>query len=170
MEQIFKMAATGIPLLGSMLSAEASVDQGYAYRTEKRYEANQLEQNARQATAVASHQIADKARMYEVMQSKVLAITGHSGGGVTDNSIVNLIASIAEEGERTSQRIMFGAKDKARIMKEQASLLRFEGDQGVKAARKKAMSTLLAGAGQSATNYLGAGKLINTKTLSGTFV
>jgi len=161
------MMAVVSPLLGSALSTDATMRHHFALKRSRDFEAEQLDTNAGQVIAAGTHEVEDEARKYEVLQSQALAVAGHSGGGTMDNNVVNIIAGIAEEGERTSQRIMFSARDKARVMKTQAGAKRFEGDQIAKAGKRKGINTLLSGAGMAAINYFGAGKTTRGTRLVG---
>lgn len=150
--------STTMPVLGALMSADALIDQGFAVRKEKNYEALQMEERAGQIMGAGSHAIEDNAVKYEILMSKALAICGASGAGCSDPTFMTLMANLAIEGERTAQRLTFNFKTRANFLKEQARATRFEGEEFRKASKKKATATLLAGAGQSAINYLAGGK------------
>ncbi len=160
MEMLSSALSVGAPLFGSLVSADALIDQGYAVRKEKNFEAFQMEMNAEDIDAAGTHAIGDNVNKYEVLISKAIAINGAAGGGAEDPTFLKMIAGLAEEGERSRQRIAFSYTSKSSLMRRQAKATRFEGEEFRKGSRKKAMATLLTGAGRAATNFLAKGTTI----------
>ena len=166
-ETLASVVSVAGPLFSSLFSADSTIDQGFAERGAKYFEATQMDQKAREIQAKGSHEIEDNARKYEILISKAIAINGAGGGGGGDAQFLNMVAGIAEEGARTSQRINFGAQTESNFYKKSANVSRFEGEKRVSASGRKAMSTLLSGAGTAASNLFYDGKIFSTNRLAG---
>lgn len=154
MEMLGSALAIGGPIFGSIMSAGNTVDQGYAVEKAKNWESVQMIINAKNIEGKGSYDIEESVNKYEVLISRAIALNGHQGGGGSDPTFMRIIADLAVAGERDTQRITFGYKSKANLLKKQAAATRFEGREFRKGTKNKALATLLSGAGKSATNFL----------------
>jgi hypothetical protein len=143
-------AAAGTGVGGSLLSAFGNIQQGNQQYAAAKYQAAQLESNAKQAEAAGQRDMQDQLRQSALLQSRALAVAGASGAGATDPTVLKIISGIAGEGQLAAETALFNANEQARGMRNQGAATMFEGKQVRAASRIKALSTVLSGAGNAA--------------------
>jgi hypothetical protein len=143
-------AAAPIAIGGSLLSAFGSMTEGRQQYKAATYQAAQMEQNANQAEASGQLEATNQLRQSALLQSRALAVAGASGAGAVDPTVLRIISGIAGEGALAASTAQYNGMEQARGMRAQAGATRYEGAQGVKAAKIKALSTILSGAGNGA--------------------
>ena len=136
MAQFALIAATALKVASSIQEGRVANAIGKAQRTAKDREADQLDANAKNAVAVAQRKMLEERRRGDLIASKALAIAA-AGGGATDKSVVNIISDLKGEGSYRATLALYEGEDKARLLRNQASLTRFEGEQAFEAGKAK---------------------------------
>lgn len=158
--------AAALPYLaaaGSVLSAVGSIQQGKAMERAAKFEADQLDQNAKQARAASQRDAMEQRRRAEFAQSRALAVAAASGAGALDPTVVDLIGDLGAEGDLNARTALYAGEERGKGMEAQASARRYEGSQARRAANMKAFSTILSSAGSMAgsfggnTSFVGSG-------------
>lgn len=163
-------ASTLMKVRGSQQSAAAAKANAKATQKEKEFEATQLRQQAGQAIA-ASQRVADEQRRQaRLVQSRTIAVVAAGGGGVSDPTIVNMLARTAGEGVYRANVALYGGEERARLLNMQAQAADYEGrtgrimgDQLAKAAQIQGAASVLSGASSLYEKYNSMPK--NTKAL-----
>lgn len=152
------VAGAATSIIGGNNAAASAKEAGARQKAASEFEAAQLEQNAGQAIASSQREAEEQRRQTRLVQSRALALSAASGGGVTDPTVVNLIGDIAGEGAYRAGVALYQGADKARQMNMGASAKRYEGDLAVEAGNNKAKAYRMqgiAGAFGSATSLFG---------------
>jgi hypothetical protein len=136
----------GLTLAGAGLSAGGSMISADAEASELRYQANQLDAQAKNDRATAQRRASEERRQARLAGSRALALAAASGGGADDPSIVNLIADLEGEGEYRALSAMFEGETEARSKEEQAM-----------ANRRGAKTAKTVGGLKAAASIIGAG-------------
>lgn len=122
-------------ILGSVMGAEgnrqagqAAYDSGAAQKVAYDYQAAQERVNAGQAIAASQRENMEKLRQAKLVQSRLLAVAGASGGGVSsDPTIVHLSAMIAGEGALRGATALYQGQETARQLLTQANADEYSG-------------------------------------------
>jgi hypothetical protein len=143
------MAVMATPLLifGTLLQADAAIQEGAATDKLAKFKARQLEQKAGQERAVSQRKAGSVRRQARFAESRALALAAASGGGASDPTIVNIMAGIAGEGEIGAQSALYEGEERARGAELGAKASLYEGAQAKKAGYLKAGATVLSGIG-----------------------
>jgi hypothetical protein len=150
--------AMAIPMILMAVSAAVSVvgqqKQAKAQESALDYQARQMEQKGGQERAAAQRQAQEERRQATLAISRAQALTG---GGSTDEGVLNVIGNIAAEGEYNSLIALAEGEESALGREMQADGLRFEGKAGRSAANWKSASTVFSAASSMYGNYGGGG-------------
>lgn len=137
----------GLMIAGGLLGAAGNIDSGNAAMAEAQSQAAQLKYNAGQQRAAGQHAAEKEKKTTDLLLSKMLAISGASGGGVADPTMLNLFAQAEAEGKVASQTQLYNAEQSAMSMEaEAASALRI-GAAKKRASRIQALGSLLGNQG-----------------------
>ena len=128
---------------GSLLKASGTISAGKAQQANLNFQASQLEQQAGQTVAGATYAMQEPIRQGEYLASTALARAAASGGGASDPTIVNDIARINQEAHYRALVALYNGQEQAAGMMDQAQVLRNEGRAAKKAAKLKALPTIL---------------------------
>lgn len=137
------IAATALQTLGT-------IRQGQAEKAQADFRARQLDFQASQELAAEQHDVVEKRRQNQILQSRALAAAGASGGGALDSNVLKAITGIAEEGERDVQTGLFNASSEADKARQAASVSRFEGKLAKRSSRLAAGVTAFSGLSKAA--------------------
>jgi hypothetical protein len=137
-------------LAGASQSASASRVAAERARVAAQFEAQQLEQNAGQAFAAGQAAAVEQLRQNRLLQSRAIALIAASGGGASDETVVNLLARNAGEGAYRAQLAVYQGEEKARQLRLAASTRTYEGELQGASLDDKAKAYRIAGAGQFA--------------------
>lgn len=132
-------AAGGIGLL----IAKGQLDAGDAAARAGGYRSQQYRINAGQARAAGQQVGEEELRKSELMQSRILALAGASGGGAMDPTVVSLMSKTAAEGKLAQATRIYNSEEQARGMEMQADTALYEGKAAKVASRYQALGTLL---------------------------
>lgn len=150
------MAQMLLPVLmlaGTGMSVFGQLQQGKAQEKAAKYEAQQMDANAKQVEASGQHAAIEQRRQSELLQSRAQAVAGATGFGMVDPDVLKIIGGITEEGERAFQSELFNSRSQANQMKAQAGATRYEGAQVRRATRIGAAATALSGVADAASGY-----------------
>lgn len=156
-------ASAGMSIIGAATQSAAQREAGeVAYRNAlsrqqmANVQAQQLEVNAGQEEAAGQRQAIEAKRKGMLLSSRMRAVMGASGAGIDDN----LLASLEGRGDYAADTAMYTAGEKARGMRNQATLTRWSGDAGVvsgandqAADNSAATSTLVGGIAKAGLSF-----------------
>jgi hypothetical protein len=132
-------AAPWLQAAGTVLSV-ASNERG------ARADARQLRAMAGQERATSQRAAAEERRRARLLESRARAVAAKSGAGVSDPSVLNLMADLSAEGEYRALTRMYEGETGAQSLETEATQRR-------KAARGQSISTLLSGVATFASKY-----------------
>lgn len=141
---------------GKAEAASAAKGQAKAMEKGKEFEAAQLEQQANNALATSQVVAQEQRRQARLVQSRTLAVAAASGGGVSDPTVVNMLARVAGEGSYRASVALYGGEEKARFLRMQAQAADYEGETGIISGNDRARAYEIQGMGNLIT---GAGSL-----------
>lgn len=147
---------TVISVSGQMAQAKAAEATGRALQVSEQYKAAQLDQAAGQETSAAQRKRDDETHRAQLLASRALAVAGKGGGGVSDPTVMNLIADLEGEGAYRGMVAIYDGEERARQLRQGADTSRYQGEIYAAGGKDRA-SALRAGAIGSAA--LGAGSL-----------
>lgn len=103
--------------------------------------------NAGQQRAAGQRAGAEEIRSKDLLMSKMLAMAGASGGGMSDPTLINLFAQAETEGKLAADTAMYNAESQALGMEKQAVATVAAGRARKKASQLSAFGSLLGTAG-----------------------
>lgn len=89
--------------------------------------------------------------------SNAQAASAASGGGAADETVSNITANLAGEGQYRALSQIYQSEQSAINTENQARMSRYEGKQAARAGRMEAMGTILKGGSQLFAKYGGDG-------------
>ena len=140
-------------VVGFGLTAKAARDEGKARKALAFDQARQLEQRAGVTRGASQRAAVRELDVAENIQSRALALAAASGGGVTNPTVLNILADIQAEGEYRSLTQIFTGEDEARGMEAQARSLRNTGSALARSGNLKAAGTILQGVSTWQSRY-----------------
>lgn len=130
-----------LPMLraaGSFMQAYGAFEQGRAARIageRARYAAEfqawQADEQGKLAIAIAQRRAMEERRQTDIMASRALAVAAASGGGVSDPTIINMLAKAKGEGAYRAQVALYEGEAKARELRLSAAASRVSGAEAV---------------------------------------
>lgn len=135
--------------MGSLLKAYGQVRQGRAAKKAAYFEAKQMERQAFAAEAEGQAQAAIDRREGRYAVSRARAVAAGSGAGVSDPTVVNLMADLEAESEYNALSALYSGKSEAMNLRLGARSRRKEGKAARTAAYLGAASTIFEGAEKS---------------------
>jgi hypothetical protein len=137
--EIALLASAAASVAAGGIGAAGTIAQGNAQYAAAKNERAQLNRMASEELAVATRGTEAKAKEQRGLISRVQAVAADSGGGATDDSVLNIIGNIAKEGNVQQRDILRSGQVKA-------DDLMYRGRVGVNAARQnKGLSKWMAG-------------------------
>lgn len=140
------IGGTALQAGGTILSADAKSD-------ELRSQAAQLDQMAGQDRASGQRTAAEQRRQARLLASTAQARAAASGGGVSDPTVVNILANLSGEGTFRAMTALYEAEEEARSKEMQARAKRKEAKITKRAGYLGAASTILQGGATMAQRY-----------------
>lgn len=159
----------GTSLLGPVLGAVGSVNQGQAASQSGKYEARQLRRQASGVEGAATRSAMEQERRARILQSKLIARAAASGGSATDPTVLTLEGDIAQEGRYRALVDLYEGYSEGAQLRSGANIAEYEGKQKKTAGFIGAGSSLLSGAGSLFSNYGGGGLGYNPLSEGETF-
>ena len=132
---------------GTALSFTGSLMMGNYAEEASDVSAQRMRWNANNARAVAAREYEEAELGKELMLSRAKAIAGASGGGVSDPTVVRIMANIEAEGEMQALNRLWTGEVEYSDNMYQASVLESEGAAAKTAGWFSAFDTLLTGFG-----------------------
>lgn len=116
---------------------------GQRARAAAEFEAQYAEEQAGTALAIAQRRAAEERRAAALIASRSLAIAAASGAGVSDPTVVNLLAQTRGEGVYRANVALYEGEARARELKLEAGMRRLYGAEAeAEGARRKAGAAL----------------------------
>lgn len=150
-------AVAAIAAIGMIMNAFGAMEQGRAARLQgeqakvhAEFEAREAEKSAGLAIAIGQRQAAEDKRQTALVASRALAVSAASGGGVSDPSIVNLLAKIQGQGAYRAHVSLYEGEARARQLRLQGAIGQIGGDEAAVRGLNAQAGYNLAGAGQLA--------------------
>jgi hypothetical protein len=143
-------------------AGDQAYEEGFATQAEREWEAKQHDYFATQERASAQRTAYEERRIGRIAESRAVAVAAFGGGGVDDPTVLNIIGDIHQETEYRALFAIYEGGQKARIHDIEASLLRYEGAQAVRAGQirlqesKYAAQATKFGTGQQAASAAGS--------------
>ena len=129
-----QIAAAVAVIGGTLLSYKGQKDAGAAARragtrenVARQFEAEQLRQQATQVIAASQRQALGEMRQGDIVASRAIALAAASGGGVSDPTIVNLLARTKGEGAYRAGVALYEGEEQARKLRMKAASKLYEG-------------------------------------------
>lgn len=134
---------------GGAMAAESTAKKAAAARkAAAEFEAQQLEQNAGQSIAAAQRQAFETQRVGTYTESRARALAAASGGGATDPTVINTIATLAGETAYRKSLDLYQGEERARQLRLAAQATRMTGDIGAAASLAQGQAAVIqAGSG-----------------------
>jgi hypothetical protein len=151
--------AQAIPLALTAASTLMQVGGGISAANSQagqlRSEATQLDAMAGLDRASSQRASVEQRRNARLLQSRALAVAGASGGGISDPTVVNLLAKLEGEGEYRALTALYEGEEEARSKERQAVARRKEAGNVKKAALFTAAVKALEGGSTMYTRFGG---------------
>lgn len=160
MEFAAPLLSAGLQLIGGIQSASASRAAAERQATQDRFQRDQMTQNAGQDIAAAQRKAHNEKVRANMLASRAVAAAGASGGGLTDPSIINLIADIQGEGAYRSNVQLYQGEEQARGSLMGADAKNYEAESAIIGGRQKSNAYLMkgfTGAGSTLYSRFGGG-------------
>ena len=124
--------------------------QGERARVAAEFAAWQAERQAGVAIAISQRQAAEERRQATLVASRALAVSASSGAGVSDPTMVRIIANARGEGAYRANVALYEGEAKARALRLDAVAGRVSGWEAQAEGAARDMGAALAGAGATA--------------------
>ena len=146
MAQLAFVAATGLGIYGQKKAGDEAEESGA--RT-----AAELKRQADARRAAGTREAAEEQRNAELAYSRALAVAAASGGGVSDPTVVKILADLQAEGDYRVLSRLYTAEDEAQGIQYRSEVALREGRARKKLSRFGMASTALSGAATFAERY-----------------
>lgn len=147
------MAETAVIVMmaaSAAVSVVAAQEQAKSQESALEYQARQQERKAGEERAVAQRQAQEQRRQAVLAISRAQAVTG---GGSTDDGVLDLVGDIAAEGEYNALTALYEGEERGLGREMQASGYRMEGANARSAANWKSASTVFSTGTSMFGNY-----------------
>ena len=116
---------------------------GYGQQKSKKFEARQLDRNAKALSAKGSRDEQEIRRQGKVLSSNARAAMGGAGGVVGDAGGIESLAGLKGATDYNALAALFESETKADSLKTKARSARMEGSRAMTTGVKKSLSTVL---------------------------
>jgi hypothetical protein len=140
-------------LVGTGVSAIGTIAAGAQAKTAADYQAEQLDQQAKEETAAAQREALQAKKERDFALSRQQAVAGASGLGALDETVVNLAGDIAQQGALNEGMIRYGGEERAKGRRAQAVSARLEGQAKQTGSYFSAAGTLMDGIGSFSDDW-----------------
>lgn len=123
-EMALLVAGTAISAMGTLAQGNAAAQQGKIAQQGLEYQARQLEVNAGQERAASQRDAIEARRSSQLSASRAINL---SGAGASDPTITGIVGGIGAEGEYNALSALYEGEERARGLKTQADVARYEG-------------------------------------------
>lgn len=142
------LAAVG-GLIGSGVSAVGQIAAGQQQKAMADYQAQQLDQQAKDRMAVATRDAEQEAKKKDALLSRQTALAASSGGGVQNQSVLKLLEDTEAQGTFNANSAIYGGQSDASGLRSQAAVSRAEGKAAQTGSYLGAAGTLISGFGSA---------------------
>lgn len=167
MAEALAIAAAAVSTVGTLAGAgsqaAAAESEGKAQKAMAEYQARQLRYKAGQERASSQKQAINERRRARLAGSRARAVAAASGGGASDPTVMDILATLRGEGEYNAQSALYEGEESARGLEAQASAAEASGDYASAAAAYRAKATRRAGYMSAAGNLLSSGASFYSK-------
>lgn len=146
--------ASGGGVLGTLLQAKGERQAAEGAQQSALAEAQQYTQAAGQAEAAGQMAAEEKIRQSQYHISRALAVAGASGGGVTDQNVLNIIGNISAEGKLAALKDLYQGSSEAQALRYRGDIARYKGEIEDSSYKRKAGATILS-TGSGFSDFLG---------------
>jgi hypothetical protein len=140
--------SSGLKAIGTVQQGNAMVEAAQRRQQAANFEAEQLRVNAGQALAASQRDAYWEGKKGELLAS---ALRARLGSGASDPTGLSLLADITQRMAYNKQMLLYGGKDKARLMEMQAKSRQYDAALGLEDAKAGRKSSYLAAAGTIAS-------------------
>jgi len=151
-------AGTLFSVFGQLQQGKAAEIEGKMQQQAADFNAWQSEREAGVAIAISQRQAEEERRQGRFAASRALAVAAASGGGVSDPTIVRLISETKGVAAYRASVALYQGEDRARQLRLQGVIGRFEGANAAAAGSEKAMGLAISA---GATGLKGAMNLFD---------
>lgn len=144
--------AVAAVVIGGVMTAASSVQQGRAAKANAQFQADQLAENAKTARAEAGATEEDQREKARQIIGTQMAAQAQSGAQL-NGSASDMLRQSLFSAESDAQRIRYSGENAARGMGNQATGALFSGSQASKNANLSAAGTLMSTAGSAYGGY-----------------
>lgn len=142
MAEIVAVVGLVSSLASGALTAVGAIQQGNAAKAEAQFKAEQLRAKAKEEVAAGQRRMFAERRKKDLALSTLQARAASSGAGATDETVIGLGGSIAEEGELQALSEFYLGENRARGYEDQANAAIMEGRAAARASRLKAAGSI----------------------------
>lgn len=140
-------------ITGTGLKAISDFKGGKADKEQLDSQANQLRRNAKVRKAASQRDANDERYLGDLAVSQALAAAAASGGGVSNPTVLRLMADLDAEGEYRALSRLYAGEEDAMGMELEARNLNKTGRAAKRRGTMKAASTILTGGGTWSALY-----------------
>ena len=140
------LATTGI-------GAYSQIQQGKAGQEQAKAQQLFADRQADEEQAAGQRAAAEETRKAKFAQSRLMAVAGASGSGVSDPGVMDIWGDIEQEGRYNSAVTQTMAKQRADGINYQASLDRWKADSNAKIGKIGAIGTILGGVASAGGDF-----------------
>ena len=139
-------AGTIMQMMAARESGRQARIQGEQIRAKAQFNARQAEREAGTAIAISHRQAAEERRQSNLVASRALAVAAASGGGVSDPTVVRLIANARGEGAYRANVALYEGEARSRQLRVEAIAGRISGFEAEAAGASAERGAIMAGA------------------------
>ena len=136
-----------LQMFGALETGKSARIAGEMAKARSEFEAQEAERQAGISQAIAQRHALEEQRKARLVASRALAVAAASGGGVSDPTVIRLIAAAEGEGSYRAQVALYEGEEKARTLRLQAAASRVAGAEAVVQGRSTETGYMLAGFG-----------------------
>jgi len=144
---LMESVSTGlVSSIATGMQAGGEIRQGQAVKDSKDFEAAQLDRQATAKYAEGTHKAYQAGQASKIVQSNARAAMASSGGTTTDEGATEQLAGIESRGKYNALASLFDAEVDAQSLRLRADSARYEGELAKHEAKRRGLSTVIAGA------------------------
>ncbi|NSY17266.1 hypothetical protein [Neorhizobium sp. AL 9.2.2] len=148
-----ELLAAGASAIGTGISAIGQIQSGKQQDAMAQYQADQMEQQAKDKMAVASRDAEQEGKKKDALLSRQVALAANSGGGVQNQSVLKILEDTEAAGQYNVSTAIYNGQQEAAGLRSQAEATRMEGRAASSGAALGAAGTLISGIGGAAKSY-----------------
>jgi hypothetical protein len=144
-------------LAGTGITAAGTLAAGDAAKASADSQALQLNQQATQARAASQRTMMEHQRQTGLVQSQLQARAAASGGGATDDTVLDLGGDVQARGEEQALMDLYNGENQGRGLEDQAKAKVASGEAAQEGASYSALGTIASGIGTGFSRFAGEG-------------